>query len=161
MSKNFDIKDLSQAELDTKEAQYQRAVADVSQSEANIAIAQSLADTYMAQHPNVTIAIETRPTGSEGDNLVKTRLATGDMADLFTYNSGSLLQALNPSETLVDLAGADSREIVGVLVDTLHVPQPREAWTTMAQWRRETLPSAMMTSLSGIRPMLLRPGLRG
>jgi len=27
------------------------------------------------------------------------------MADLFTYNAGSLLQALNPSETLVDLAG--------------------------------------------------------
>jgi len=41
-------------------------------NEANIAIAQGLADTYMAQHPNVTIAIETRPTGSEGDNLVKT-----------------------------------------------------------------------------------------
>ena len=27
------------------------------------------------------------------------------MTDIFWYNSGSLLQALNPSETLVDLSG--------------------------------------------------------
>jgi raffinose/stachyose/melibiose transport system substrate-binding protein len=58
----------------------------------------------MALHPNVTITIETRPQGTEGDNLVKTRLATGDMTDIFFYNSGSLLQALNPSDTLVDLS---------------------------------------------------------
>ena len=53
--------------------------------------------------PNVTIEIETHPGGTDGDNLVKTRLATGDMPDIFYYNSGSLLQALNPSDTLVDL----------------------------------------------------------
>ena len=51
----------------------------------------------------MTIEIETHPGGTEGDNLVKTRLATGDMPDIFYYNSGSLLQALNPSDTLVDL----------------------------------------------------------
>ena len=51
----------------------------------------------------MTIEIETHPGGTEGDNLVKTRLATGDMPDMFYYNSGSLLQALNPSDTLVDL----------------------------------------------------------
>jgi raffinose/stachyose/melibiose transport system substrate-binding protein len=59
---------------------------------------------YTAQHPNVTIEVETHPGGAEGDNLVKTRLATGDMPDIFYYNSGSLFQALNPTETLVDLA---------------------------------------------------------
>jgi len=48
--------------------------------------------------------IELRPGGSEGDNVVKTRLATGDMADLVWYNSGSLLQALNPEENFVDLS---------------------------------------------------------
>ena len=63
-----------------------------------------LIDAYTALHPNVTIEIETHPGGSEGDNLVKTRLATGDMSDMFYYNSGSLLQALNPSDTLVDLS---------------------------------------------------------
>ena len=64
---------------------------------------QGLIDAYAKLHPNVTIEIETHPGGTEGDNLVKTRLATGDMPDMFYYNSGSLLQALNPSDTLVDL----------------------------------------------------------
>jgi raffinose/stachyose/melibiose transport system substrate-binding protein len=76
----------------------------VDDSEANQASAKALADAYMALHPNVTITVESRPGGTEGDNIVKTRLATGDMTDIFWYNSGSLLQALNPSETLVDLS---------------------------------------------------------
>ncbi len=66
-------------------------------------IAHTLADAYMAAHPNVTIEIENKPGGADGDNVVKTRLATGEMPDLFNYNAGSLLQALNPSDTLVDL----------------------------------------------------------
>jgi raffinose/stachyose/melibiose transport system substrate-binding protein len=53
----------------------------------------------------VTIELESRPGGTEGDNIVKTRLSTGEMTDIFWYNSGSLLQALNPSQTLVDLSG--------------------------------------------------------
>jgi raffinose/stachyose/melibiose transport system substrate-binding protein len=76
----------------------------VDDSEANQATAKALADAYMALHPNVTINIESRPGGTEGDNIVKTRLATGEMTDIFWYNSGSLLQALNPSDTLVDLS---------------------------------------------------------
>ncbi len=49
-------------------------------------------------HPDVTIEIEQRPGGGEGDNIVKTRLATGEMTDVFLYNSGSLLQALKPEQ---------------------------------------------------------------
>ena len=64
----------------------------------------ALAAAYMAKHPNVKITIETRPGGTDGDNLVKTRLATGEMNDIFFYNSGSLLQALHPTDTLVDLS---------------------------------------------------------
>ena len=41
--------------------------------------------------------------GSEGDNLVKTRLSTGDMADVFIYNNGSLLQAIKPEQNLTPL----------------------------------------------------------
>jgi raffinose/stachyose/melibiose transport system substrate-binding protein len=67
--------------------------------------AQALADAYTAMHPNVIFSIEARPGGADGDNIVKTRLATGEMTDIFWYNSGSLLQALNPAETLVDLSG--------------------------------------------------------
>jgi raffinose/stachyose/melibiose transport system substrate-binding protein len=72
----------------------------------NVTVAriESLVDAYTTLHPNVTIEVETHPGGTEGDNIVKTRLATGEMSDLFYYNSGSLLQALNPSETLVDLS---------------------------------------------------------
>jgi raffinose/stachyose/melibiose transport system substrate-binding protein len=64
----------------------------------------ALADAYMALHPNITITVESRPGGTDGDNIVKTRLATGDMDDIFFYNSGSLLQALHPADTLVDLS---------------------------------------------------------
>jgi raffinose/stachyose/melibiose transport system substrate-binding protein len=66
---------------------------------------QGLTDAYTALHPNVTFEIETHPGGTDGDNLVKTRLATGEMSDIFYYNSGSLFQALNPTESLVDLSG--------------------------------------------------------
>lgn len=58
----------------------------------------------MAAHPDVKIELENRPGGAEGDNLVKTRLATGEMTDIFQYNSGSLFQALNPTKNLADLS---------------------------------------------------------
>ena len=77
----------------------------VDDTQATTDTAQALADAYMEQNPDVTIELELRPGGADGDNIVRTRLATGEMADLFWYNSGSLLQALNPSQTLVDLSG--------------------------------------------------------
>jgi raffinose/stachyose/melibiose transport system substrate-binding protein len=49
--------------------------------------------------------VQTRPGGSEGDNIVKTRLSTGEMTDVFLYNSGSLFQALNPQQNLTPLTG--------------------------------------------------------
>jgi raffinose/stachyose/melibiose transport system substrate-binding protein len=76
----------------------------VDDSQTSQDTAKAMAEAYMKLHPNVTINVESRPGGTEGDNLVKTRLATGDMSDVFWYNSGSLLQALKPAETLVDLS---------------------------------------------------------
>lgn len=76
----------------------------VDNSQNTVDTSNALANAYMALHPNVTISIETRPGGTDGDNLIKTRLATGSMDDIFWYNSGSLLQALDPSNTLVDLS---------------------------------------------------------
>lgn len=55
----------------------------------------------------ITITIETRTGGTEGDNIVKTRLASGDMADICAYNSGALLAALNPSEFFIDISGEE------------------------------------------------------
>jgi raffinose/stachyose/melibiose transport system substrate-binding protein len=76
----------------------------VDESQGTQDTVRAMVDAYMALHPNVTINVELRPGGTEGDNIVKTRLATGDMPDIFWYNSGSLLQALKPTETLVDLS---------------------------------------------------------
>jgi len=53
---------------------------------------------------NIKTTLELRPGGTEGDNLVKSRLATGDMADLCAYNSGSLFKVLNPAAYFVDLS---------------------------------------------------------
>ncbi|MCB0044493.1 MAG: extracellular solute-binding protein [Caldilineaceae bacterium] len=75
----------------------------VDDGETDQLLAHAFADGYMELHPNVTIEVENRPGGGDGDNVVKTRLATGDMTDVFFYNAGSLLQALQPANTLVDL----------------------------------------------------------
>ena len=70
---------------------------------AAVALAEGVTAAYTELHPEVTFDIEERPGGAEGDNLVKTRLATGEMSDVFIYNAGSLLQALNPAQTVMDL----------------------------------------------------------
>jgi len=76
------------------------------QNQNDAIMIEALTEAYTAMHPNVTFDIEVAAAGgTEVDNLVKTRLATGEMNDIFYYNSGSLLQALNPSDTLVDLSG--------------------------------------------------------
>ncbi len=68
-----------------------------------VAAAQSLIKEFEAANPGIKIEIETRANDATGDNLVKTRLATGEMDDIFLYNTGSLFQALNPEKTLVDM----------------------------------------------------------
>ena len=72
-------------------------------TDAEVASAKALADAFMAANPTITVKLDNHPGGSEGDNLVKTRLATGDMAEVFAYNNGSLLQALKPEQNLVAL----------------------------------------------------------
>ncbi len=76
----------------------------VDESQNTVDTATALVEAFVAQNPDVEIIIETRPGGADGDNIVKTRLATGEMAEIFWYNSGSLLQALNPTQTLVDIS---------------------------------------------------------
>lgn len=49
------------------------------------------------------IKIDYEIPNTDADNIVKTRLASSDMADLCVYNSGALLNTLNPSEYFVDL----------------------------------------------------------
>jgi raffinose/stachyose/melibiose transport system substrate-binding protein len=58
---------------------------------------------FQAANPNITVKTEPRPGGSDGDNLVKTRLSTGEMSEVFTYNNGSLLAALKPAQNLTPM----------------------------------------------------------
>ena len=67
---------------------------------------QALADAFHAKNPDITIKVDA--SGRERpdlDNLVKTRLATGEMPDLFWYNSGSLLRPSTPTQTMLDIVG--------------------------------------------------------
>ncbi|NTW41404.1 MAG: carbohydrate ABC transporter substrate-binding protein [Cellulomonadaceae bacterium] len=73
--------------------------------ETNAVTAQALADAFHAENPDITIEVDASgPSGPELDNVVKTRLATGEMPDMFWYNSGSLLQALSPDQTMLNIA---------------------------------------------------------
>jgi raffinose/stachyose/melibiose transport system substrate-binding protein len=65
--------------------------------------ANDLAAAFHKANPTITVKVDTRPGGTDGDNLVKTRLSTGTMDDVFLYNSGSLFQALHPDSTLQPL----------------------------------------------------------
>ena len=77
----------------------------VDNTETTVAAAEALVAAFEKSNPDITVELETRPGGADGDNIVKTRLQTGEMTDVFWYNSGSLLQALAPEKTLVDLSG--------------------------------------------------------
>ncbi|MFI1991850.1 ABC transporter substrate-binding protein [Actinoplanes sp. NPDC020271] len=73
---------------------------------ANVKVAEAVIKAFEAKDSSVHVKLDTRPQGSEGDNLIKTRLATGDMADVFEYNSGSLFQAIAPQANLTPVTGA-------------------------------------------------------
>ena len=72
-------------------------------TDTEVAGAKAVIEAFQAANPNIKVTHETRPGGSEGDNLVKTRLATGEMSDVFIYNNGSLLQAIKPEQNLTPL----------------------------------------------------------
>src|SRR3712207_4463279 len=68
----------------------------VDNAQETVKVANQIVKDFTAKNPNVTVNVETRPQGTDGDNIVKTRLSTGDMADVFAYNTGSLFQAIAP-----------------------------------------------------------------
>ncbi|MEV4621412.1 extracellular solute-binding protein [Asanoa sp. NPDC049573] len=86
----------------------------VDNAEATVKTAEQVVKDFGAKNPDITVKVETRPQGTEGDNIVKTRLSTGDMSDVFFYNSGSLFQALKPETNLVAL---DDQPYAGQLDD--------------------------------------------
>jgi raffinose/stachyose/melibiose transport system substrate-binding protein len=77
----------------------------IDNSESTVKTADAVIAAFEKANPTITVKTATRPGGADGDNLVKTKLSTGEMEDVFWYNSGSLLQALSPAKNLVDLTG--------------------------------------------------------
>ncbi|NNC12783.1 carbohydrate ABC transporter substrate-binding protein [Planctomonas sp. JC2975] len=71
---------------------------------ADTAQAKALITGFEKKYPDVTVKLNTQPAGTQGDNLMKTKLSTKTMNDVFHYNSGSLFQALNPKTTMTDLS---------------------------------------------------------
>ncbi len=71
------------------------------------AVAKKIEEKY-----NIVTNFELRMGGSEGDNIVKTRLASGDMTDIFLYNTGALLQAISPDDYLLDLSSEDFASVL-------------------------------------------------
>lgn len=54
----------------------------------------------------MTFEIELNPGGTDGDNIIKTKLASGDVADIINYNSGSQFMKLNPANNFLDITDA-------------------------------------------------------
>jgi raffinose/stachyose/melibiose transport system substrate-binding protein len=79
----------------------------VDNSSTTISAAEGLVEAFQEANPDVEINIEARPQGPDGETLLKTRLNSGDAGDLVWFNSGSLLQSLNPSVTLLDVSDED------------------------------------------------------
>ena len=48
--------------------------------------------------------VEINPGGAEGDNIIKTKCASGDLPDIVNWNSGSKFKGLNPKEYFLDLS---------------------------------------------------------
>lgn len=53
---------------------------------------------------NIRIQLEYRASGEEGENMMKTRLASGNMTDLCSFGGGSMLKSLYPEEYFVNLS---------------------------------------------------------
>ncbi|MGL4175870.1 MAG: ABC transporter substrate-binding protein [Dermatophilaceae bacterium] len=67
---------------------------------------EAIVEAFEETNPDITVTVNVRPGGPEGNNLVKTKIATGEMEDVFWWNSGSVLRDLDPAKNLVDLTGS-------------------------------------------------------
>ena len=75
----------------------------VNNSDSSSKAADAVIAAFEAENPEINVEKEVKSAGTDGTNLMKTRLATGDMADVFEYDSGALLAAIHPTENLVPL----------------------------------------------------------
>lgn len=91
-------------------------------AEDDVMMAEALIKAFEESQDSITVRLETFPAGTEGDNLVKTRLATDEMEDVFLYNSGAFLFQLQPDKTLQTITDdpwvADYTDVMRSVVST-------------------------------------------
>ncbi len=57
----------------------------------------------MKEDIGISVEMELRPGGAEGENIVRSRLASGDSTDIHAFNAGSLFATLNPVKNFIDI----------------------------------------------------------
>lgn len=73
----------------------------VDDGEQTLAVANAEIAAFQKRNPTIKVVLHKRIATDA--NAVMTKLAAGNMEDIFSYNTGSLFQALNPAKTIVDL----------------------------------------------------------
>ncbi len=69
----------------------------------------------------IKVDVEIVPGGDDGTNIIKARLASGDMADILDYSCGSLMRALNPEEYFADITDDFGDRLVDSFVEAASV----------------------------------------
>lgn len=91
-------------------------------AEDDVIMAEAMIEAFEKAQDTITVRLETFPAGTEGDNLVKTRLATDEMEDVFLYNSGAFFRQLEPDNTLQPVTDetwvADYTDVMRSVVST-------------------------------------------
>ena len=67
---------------------------------------------------NIVSEIEIRQTGAEGETLVKTRLASNSMADIFNFNTGSKVNDIQPERYCLDLSEYRPKLVEGYITSS-------------------------------------------
>ncbi|BBH21540.1 sugar ABC transporter substrate-binding protein [Paenibacillus baekrokdamisoli] len=65
---------------------------------------QAIVDAFNAKGTGITVEVEVLPGGNETDNIMKTRLATGEAPDIFQWLSGAKLNDVAPEQNFEDLS---------------------------------------------------------
>lgn len=65
---------------------------------------QAVMDAFTEQ-TGIRFDLELRPGGAEGETILQVRYATGEAPDFIWFNSGSMVQLLDPTNNFVDLTG--------------------------------------------------------
>lgn len=71
-------------------------------------VAESIVEAFEEAHPNIDVEIETIADEAQ----IRTRLASGDLPDVFAANSGSYFHSMEPAEHFVPLTDEDFMERV-------------------------------------------------